>query len=62
MGTDPKRSVLNSHNELHDMSNVFVMDGACFVSSGCQNPTLTMIALTVRACDHLLGRFQKREI
>jgi len=38
------------------------MDGASFVSSACQNPTLTMMALTVRACDHLIGRFRKGEI
>jgi choline dehydrogenase-like flavoprotein len=62
MGGNPKRSVVTPYSQLHDMPNVFVMDGASFVSSGCQNPTLTMMALTVRACDHLLDRFKKREI
>jgi choline dehydrogenase-like flavoprotein len=38
------------------------MDGASFVSSACQNPTLTMMAVTVRACDHLIDRFRKKEI
>ena len=62
MGTDPKKSVLNGWNQLHDVPNVFVMDGAGFVSSGCQNPTLTMMAIAVRACDHLVERFRKNEV
>ncbi len=62
MGADPKTSVTDSYCQLHDVENVFAMDGACFVSSGCQNPTLTMMAITVRACDRLIDRFKKYEI
>jgi choline dehydrogenase-like flavoprotein len=62
MGNDPKKSVLNPYNQTHDVKNLFVMDGASFVSSACQNPTLTMMAITVRACDHLVDRFRKSEI
>ncbi len=62
MGTGPKQSVLNEWNQLHDIKNVFVMDGSCFPSSACQNPTLSMMALTVRACDHLVGRFKRNEV
>jgi choline dehydrogenase-like flavoprotein len=62
MGTDPKKSVLNPFNQTHDVKNLFVMDGASFVSSACQNPTLTMMAITVRASDHLIDRFRKSEI
>jgi len=62
MGNDPKKSVLNPFNQTHDVNNLFVMDGASFVSSACQNPTLSMMAVTVRACDHLIGRFRKNEI
>jgi choline dehydrogenase-like flavoprotein len=62
MGQDPAKSVLNTHNQLHDVPNVFVMDGACFVSSACQNPTLTMMAITVRACDHLIQRFRTNAV
>ena len=62
MGSDPKTSVTDSYCQLHDVNNVFAMDGACFVSSGCQNPTLTMMAITVRACDRLIDRFKKHEI
>ncbi len=53
MGSDPKTSVLNQFQQTHDISNVFVMDGACFPSCGCQNPTLTIMALAVRSCDYL---------
>lgn len=62
MGNDPRTSVTDSYCQLHDVKNIFAMDGACFVSSGCQNPTLTMMALTVRACDHLVNRFGNHEI
>jgi choline dehydrogenase-like flavoprotein len=62
MGNDPKKSVLNPFNQTHDVKNLFVMDGASFVSSACQNPTLTMMAVTVRASDHLIDRFRKSDI
>lgn len=62
MGTDPKKSVTDPYSQLHDIKNVFAMDGACFVSSGCQNPTLTMMAITVRACDHLIERFRRGDV
>ncbi len=53
MGGDPKKSVLNQYQQTHDVNNVFVMDGACFNAPGCQNPTLTIMALAVRSCDYL---------
>jgi len=59
MGDDPKASVLNQFQQTHDIKNLFVMDGSCFVSSGCQNPTLTIMALTVRSTDYLLGEMKK---
>lgn len=62
MGSDPKTSVTDPWCRLHDAPNVFCMDGACFVSSGCQNPTLTMMAVAVRACDHLIERFKRNEV
>jgi choline dehydrogenase-like flavoprotein len=62
MGNDPKKSVLNAFNQAHDVKNVFVMDGASFVSSACQNPTLTMMAVAVRACEHLIDRFHKNDV
>ena len=62
MGNDPKKSVLNAYCQTHDVSNLLVTDGSCFVSSACQNPTLTMMALTVRACDHLAERFKRNEV
>ncbi len=59
MGDNPKTSVLNKYNQCHEVPNVFVTDGAAFVSSGCQNPTLTMMALTVRACDYIVNEYKK---
>ena len=49
-GTDAKTGVLNKYCQSHDVENLFVRDGAAWVSRGCGNPTLTMMAITVRAC------------
>lgn len=53
MGTDAETSVLNSYNECWAVQGLFVTDGASFPSQGAQNPTLTMMALTARACAHV---------
>jgi choline dehydrogenase-like flavoprotein len=50
MGHDPKTSVLNKWSQAHDVTNLFVTDGAQMSSSACQNPSLTYMALTARAC------------
>ncbi len=52
MGTDPKTSVLNKYNQAHDVSNLFITDGSAMASSGCQNPSLTYMALSARAAHH----------
>ena len=52
MGKDPKTSVLNQYNQAHDVSNLFITDGAAMASSGCQNPSLTYMALSARAAHH----------
>jgi len=62
MGHDPKKSVLNGFNQTHDVKNLFVTDGACYASSACQNPTLSMMAITVRATDHIKERFRRGEL
>ena len=62
MGRDPKSSVLNGWNQVWDAKNVFVTDGACMVSSACQNPSLTYIAITSRAADYALKELKKVNI
>jgi choline dehydrogenase-like flavoprotein len=52
MGSDPATSVLDSYNQCWEAQGLYVTDGACFPSQGSQNPTLTILALTARACDH----------
>jgi choline dehydrogenase-like flavoprotein len=59
MGNDPKKSVLNKYNQLHDVRNVFVTDGAAFVGSANQNPTLTILALTIRACEYIVDESKR---
>jgi choline dehydrogenase-like flavoprotein len=58
MGRDPKTSVLNQWNQMHDVANVFVTDGACMTSSGTQNPSITYMALTARAVDYAHKQIQ----
>jgi choline dehydrogenase-like flavoprotein len=48
MGRDPKTSVLNEYNQMHEAKNVFITDGSCMTSAGCQNPSLTYMALTAK--------------
>lgn len=52
MGKDPQTSVLNGWNQAHEVKNLFITDGACMASSGNQNPSITYMALTARACDY----------
>jgi choline dehydrogenase-like flavoprotein len=52
MGRDPSTSVLNAFNQAHEVPNLFITDGAAMASSGCQNPSLTYMALSARAADH----------
>lgn len=52
MGKDPKTSMLNKWNQMHNCKNVFVTDGACMPSTSTQNPSLTYMALTARAVDY----------
>ena len=59
MGKNPKTSVLNKWNQLHECPNVFITDGSCMTSSAVQNPSLTYMALTARACDHAVEEMKK---
>ena len=62
MGHDPKTSVLNRWNQMHDINNVFATDGSAFASVACQNPSLTFMALTARAVDYAARQMQEGTI
>ena len=62
MGDDPKRSVLNKWCQSHDHKNLFVVDGASFTSAGWQNPTMTILALSMRASEYLASEMKKGSI
>jgi len=62
MGRDPKTSVLNSFNQSHDVPNLFVTDGASFCSSAVQNPSLTFMALTVRAVNYAVQELNAKRL
>lgn len=59
MGRDPATSVLDAHNRCHDVSNVFVTDGAAMASSSSANPSLTYMALTARAAAFAAAEFKR---
>ena len=62
MGRDPRSSVLNGRNQVWDAPNVFVTDGACMVSTACQNPSLTYMALTARAAAFAVEELNRRNL
>ncbi|WP_374577849.1 GMC oxidoreductase [Phenylobacterium sp.] len=62
MGRDPKTSVLNAHNQVHECKNVYVTDGAAMTSASCVNPSLTYMALTARAVDHAVQAKKKGDL
>jgi len=62
MGTDPKTSVLNKFNQMHEVDNVFITDGSCMTSSASQNPSLTYMALTARACNYAVEQLKNGKI
>jgi len=62
MGDNPKTSVLNKWNQSHDIKNLFVVDGSSFVTGGAQNPTLTILALAMRASEYLAEQMRKGDL
>jgi choline dehydrogenase-like flavoprotein len=62
MGRDPATSVLNAHNQAHDVKNLFMTDGASMASTGNQNPSITYMALTARAADYAVASINRGEL
>ncbi len=62
MGRDPKTSVLNKWNQMHDAKNVYVTDGSFMTSAACQNPSLTYMAFTARAANHAVEELKKNNL
>lgn len=62
MGKDPKTSLLNKWNQLHECKNVFVTDGSCMASTSTQNPSLTFMAITARAANHAVEELKKGNV
>ncbi len=59
MGHDPKTSYLSAFQQSHDVRNLFVLDASGFPTNPCQNPTLTIMALAVRSCDHVMAEMKR---
>jgi len=53
MADDPKQGVVDSNCKIHGLNNLYVAGSSCFATSGAANPTLSLIALSLRLSDHL---------
>ena len=62
MGDDPKRSALNAFNQMHEVKNVFVVDGSSFTTASEKNPTLTILAVAWRATDYLVEQMKRGNV
>lgn len=62
MGDDPRESVVNRWNQLHDAPNLFLTDGAAMTSASCVNPSITYMALTARAADHAVELLKANQV
>ncbi|WP_339839401.1 GMC oxidoreductase, partial [uncultured Maribacter sp.] len=62
MGRDKRTSVLNGHNQIHEVPNVYVTDGSFMASAACVNPSLTYMAFTARAANHAVQQLKKGNI
>ena len=62
MGRDPKTSVVNSFNQMHEVPNVFITDGSFMTSSSCVNPSLTYMAFTARSCAYAVEQLKQNAI
>jgi choline dehydrogenase-like flavoprotein len=62
MSKTPREGVLNRWNQAWDVKNLFITDGACMASNGCQNPSITYMALTARAVAHAVGSIKRGEL
>jgi choline dehydrogenase-like flavoprotein len=62
MGNDPRTSVVNKFCQAHDVDNLFVVDGSCFVTFPEKNPTHTIMALAVRTAEHIVEQIKRREL
>ena len=62
MGDDPSNSVLNRWCQAHDVPNLFVTDGSFMTSAACQNPSISYMAFTARACDHAVNLMEENSL
>ncbi|WP_442845759.1 GMC family oxidoreductase [Leeuwenhoekiella sp. H156] len=62
MGNDPKTSVVNKFQQLHEVNNVFIVDAGPFVSQADKNPTWTILALSWRASDYIIEQLKQQNI
>ncbi|MDH5598981.1 MAG: GMC family oxidoreductase [Cyclobacteriaceae bacterium] len=56
MNNDPKKGVVDENCKVHGIENLYVAGSGCFPTSGAPNPTLTLVALSLRLSDFVKGK------
>ena len=62
MSENPRDGVVNRYGQAHDVKNLFISDGSQFVSSGAENPTLTIVALSIRQAEYIAAQMSKGQV
>jgi choline dehydrogenase-like flavoprotein len=61
MGNDPKHSVTNKFGQTHDVRNLYVCDASAFLNCTDKTTTISIMAFTLRTCEHLIENFRREE-
>ena len=60
MSDDSKQGVVNAQCQVFGIQNLFIAGSSCFVTAAAPNPTLTLVALTLKLSDHIKGRISRK--
>ena len=62
MHNDPKKGVVNEHCQVHGIDNLYIAGSGCYPTSGTSNPTLTLVALSLKLSEHLKAKMKNKEV
>jgi choline dehydrogenase-like flavoprotein len=61
MSSNPKEGVVDANCKVHGISNLYMAGSSCYVTAGAVNPTLTLLALTIRLSDHVKQQISSKQ-
>jgi choline dehydrogenase-like flavoprotein len=62
MGDDPRKAPINKWGQAHECKNLFVTDGSVFTQQSEKNPTLTILALSMRTTEYIIQQRKQQNI